>query len=270
MIHEIYPHKFDNSFKDINPTLGDVIICFKGDDILMKRSFNHIELPRFTSVIPARHIFDIDDIHYYWVDYNDLYMLDDSYEFIKVNSLRNHDNEIERYASVVGKHYNYFNTHALYCGVCGSKMVPSKTEMAQVCPNCSNTKYPDVMPAIAVAIINGDEILLTKYANKVNNNYALVAGYLEIGETLEECVKREALEETGIRLKNIKYYYSQPWGYSNTIMIGFTAEAINTDIIRNENELSVAEWVKREDVPYMESPTSMSHQMIQDFKNKKI
>lgn len=271
MINEIYHKKFDNSFKDIKPSTNDYIIAFKGnDEILVKRTFNHLELPKFISIVPGRHIFDIDDDKYFYVLYDDLFELDDSYEFIKISAVRNNPDKLFAFASVCGKHYHYFLSHAKYCGMCGTLMVPSKIEMANICPNCSNIKYPDIMPAIAVAIMHGDEILLTKYANKPSSNYALVAGYQEIGETLEECVRREVMEEVGINIKNIKYYSSQPWGFSNTIMIGFTAEAINTNITLQEDELKEAIWVKREDIEYMESPTSMSHQMIQDFKNKKI
>lgn len=271
MIHEIYPEKFDNSFKDIKPESSDFVICFNDkNQILIKRTYNHIELPRFKSIVPAMHIFDISKNRYFYVDYNDIYDLGDEYEFIDIKAFRSLDDKITSYAGVVGKHYSYFLTHAAHCGVCGSPMVPSNIEMANVCPKCNNTKYPDIMPAVAVAIINGDEILLTKYKGNITSPYALVAGYVEIGETLEECVRRETKEEVGLEIKNIRYYASQPWGFSNTIMIGFIAEAITTNIIRDENELSVAEWVKRDDIPLMEAPTSMSHQIIQDFKNKKI
>lgn len=270
MIHEIAPLKFDNSFKNKTPSKDDYIICFRDNEILMKRSFNYLELPKFDEIIPARHIFDISDESFYYVEYNDLFMLDDSYEFVSMNAVRSIEDKKIAFACVCGKHYNFFLNHARYCGCCGERMVPSQIEMANICPKCQNIKYPDIMPAIAVAIIKDDKILLTKYANKITSNYALVAGYLEIGETLEECVRRESMEEVGISLKNIRYYYSQPWGFSNTIMVGFIAEAINDDIILQEDELKEAIWVKREDVPIMENPTSMSHQMMQDFRNKKF
>lgn len=270
MIHEIAPYKFDNSFKNISPSIGDFIICFKDGDILMKRSFNYLELPKIEHIIPARHIFDISENRYFYVEYEDIYTLDDSYEFISLPAVRNIEDSITRFASVCGKHYNFFLSHAKYCGCCGEKMVPSNIEMANICPKCSNIKYPDIMPAVAVAIIKDDKILLTKYANRPNASYALVAGYQEIGETLEECVRRETMEEVGISLKNVRYYYSQPWGFSNTIMIGFVAEAINDNISLEEKELGEAKWFKREDVPLMENPTSMSHQMIQDFRNNKF
>lgn len=270
MIHEIYPHKYDNSYKDISPLVGDILLCFKENLILMKRSYNFITLPLFEKIIPARHVFNIDDKRYFVVDIEDLYSLDESYEWVSINTLRSLENPLDAYAGICGKHYNYFISHAKYCGCCGEKMVPSKIEFANVCPRCSNTKYPDIMPAIAVAIIDGDEIILTKYSNRQQSFYALVAGYTEIGETLEECVKREAMEEVGLELYDVKYYSSQPWGFSNTIMIGFTAKSYNKNIKMDPNELSEAKWVKREDIADMINPSSMSHKMIMDFKNNII
>lgn len=276
MINEIAPAKYDNSFKDIEPRLGDIILCYKDNRILVRRTYDHLELPAFIEIVEARHLFDIDDKRFFHVDYNDLYTLDDSYEFIETRALRNVDDihglndKIMSYAAVCGLHYNYFITHAKYCGVCGDKMVRSRIEMANICPTCSNTKYPDIMPAIAVAIINDDRILLTKYKGRLNVNYALVAGYCEVGESLEECVKREAKEETGLDLYDIKYYMSQPWGFSNTMMIGFIAKSYNDNIVLQEDELGFAGWFKREDVEVLDNPTSMSHKMIQDFRLKKI
>ena len=270
MINEIYPHKYDNSFKDISPKVGDTLLCYRDNLILMKRSFNYLALPLFEKIIPARHVFNIDDKRYFIACEEDLYLLDDSYEWVNVSALRTLENSLDAYAGVCGKHYNYFFTHAKHCGCCGERMVPSNIELANICPKCANIKYPDIMPAIAVAIIDGDEIVLTKYSNRPTTYYALVAGYTEIGETLEECVKREALEEVGLELYDIKYYNSQPWGFSNTIMVGFTAKSYNKDIKLDTNELKEAMWVKRENIEELQNPSSMSHQIIMDFKNNII
>ncbi len=275
MINEIHG-KYDNSFKDITPSIGDIILCYQKNRILMRRTYDHIELPRFESIINGRHLFDIDNKRFFHVEYCDLYSLDESYEFVDVKTLRKiyensfEDEKLEIFAAATGLHYNYFISHAKYCGCCGEKMVPSNIEMANICPSCGNTKYPDIMPAIAVAIIYDDKILLTKYAVSKDSRYALVAGYLEIGETLEECVKREAKEEVGLDLYDIKYYMSQPWGFSNTIMVGFIARAKSDKIKLDNKELGFADWFKADDIPKVLNPTSMSHQIIEDFRTKKI
>ncbi len=270
MINNIFPHRYDNSFKSIKPTIDDYLLCFKDNNVLLRRTFNHLEIPKFEGVIKARYIFSIDEKKYFLVEYEDLYHIDESYEFVNVSTIRTMEPQVDAYAIICGKHYAFSFNRGRYCGICGSRMVPSEAETANVCPECRNIKYPEIMPAVAVAITNDDEILLTKYQGRQNGYYALVAGYLEIGETLEECVKREVMEEVGITIKDIKYYDSQPWGFSNTIMIGFTASAVTTKITKDDNELSVAEWVNRKDIEPMENPTSMSHSMIQDFRNNKF
>lgn len=274
MINEIAPSKYDNSFKNIPPRIGDVILCYKNNTILVRRTYSFLELPKFNKPIKARHLFDIDSVRYFYVEFEDLYTLDESYEFIDMKTIRSDtlglNDKNETYAAVCGKHYSYFITHAKYCGVCGERMVPSKIEMANICPACSNTKYPDIMPAIAVAIINKDRILLTRYKGRTGGPHALVAGYTEVGESLEECVIREAFEETGLNLYDVKYYMSQPWGFSNTIMVGFIAKSYDDSIIMQEDELSEAKFYYRDEIEDILNPSSMSHKIIQDFKNNKF
>ena len=96
-----------------------------------------------------------------------------------------------------------------YCGTCGSRTVHSETERAVKCTSCGRTIYPRIIPAVIVGVINDDKILLTKYAGRDVPFYALIAGFTEIGETFEETVQREVMEEAGIRVKNIRYYKSQ-------------------------------------------------------------
>lgn len=269
MINDIIPHKFDNSYKDIDPRLDDYLLCFKDNMILMHRNFNHLELPKFEGIVNARHLFDIDDKRYFYVEYDDLCVIDDSYEFVNTSILRTLNPQLDAYAAICAKHYHFFLSHSRYCGCCGTKMVPSKNEQANVCPSCSNIKYPDIMPAVIVGITYEDKLLLTKYAKGSYQNYALVAGYLEVGETLEECVKREAMEEVGLELYDIKYYKSQPWGFSNTIMVGFTAKAKSDKIILEVNELKEATWFKREDITRVENSISVGHTIINDFIDNK-
>ena len=117
-----------------------------------------------------------------------------------------------------------------FCGRCGTRTTRSNTERAICCPSCGNTIYPKICPAVIVGTIkrgetkDKDQMLLTKY-NRGIEYYALVAGFTEIGETFEETVAREVMEETGISVKNIQYYKSQPWGVADDILAGFICEA---------------------------------------------
>ena len=144
-----------------------------------------------------------------------------------------------------------------FAGCCGGKMAPGEKERSMVCSACGHTEYPKISPAVIVAIRNGDRLLMSRYARGAYRHYALIAGYLEIGETFEDCVKREVMEEVGLKVKNIRYYKSQPWAFSDTVMIGFVADLDGDDTIRlQEEELSEAGWFTREEIieypPYIQ------------------
>jgi NAD+ diphosphatase len=131
--------------------------------------------------------------------------------------------------------------------------------------------YPRISPAVIVAVTKGDSILLTKYAGRAYAKYALIAGYTEIGETAEETVAREVMEEAGLKVKNIRYYKSQPWGFSETLLLGFFCEADGDDeICIDREELSVAQWVKRDEISKVQETyddISLTNEMICCFRD---
>ena len=128
---------------------------------------------------------------------------------------------------------------------------------------------------VVLSVTRGDEILLTTYANREYKRYALIAGFTEIGETAEQTVAREVMEEVGLPVKNIRYYKSQPWGFESDLLLGFYCEvdeeAADSDhICRDEQELASAEWVKREDMPEYPEEISLTHEMMMRFKYGKV
>jgi NAD+ diphosphatase len=128
--------------------------------------------------------------------------------------------------------------------------------------------FPKIAPAVIVGVTNGDKILLTKYANREYKRYALIAGFNEIGETIEETVKREVMEEAGLHVKNIRYYKSQPWGFDSNLLMGFFCEVDGSKhIVMDEHELSEAEWVNRSDIPDYKEHLSLTHEMMLVLKN---
>ena len=140
-------------------------------------------------------------------------------------------------------------------------------ERALICMECGVTEYPKISPVVIVGVLNNDKLLLTKAASGGYRNYALVAGYVEIGETLEEAVRREVMEETGLRLKNIRYYKSQPWAFSSSILAGFFADLDGSDTVTlDKRELSEAVWLSPADIPSGESSFSLTWDMIETFR----
>jgi NAD+ diphosphatase len=170
-------------------------------------------------------------------------------------------------AAATAWHLNVWYNANRFCGRCGTPTVHDKNERMMRCPKCNNMIFPKVAPAVIVGVINGDKILLTKYANREYKRYALIAGFNEIGETIEGTVRREVMEEAGLKIKNIRYYKSQPWGFDSNLLMGFFCEVDGSDNIRlDENELSEAEWVARDDIPEYGENLSLTHEMMQVFK----
>ena len=143
------------------------------------------------------------------------------------------------------------------------------------CPVCGEMYYPVISPSVIIAIRNGEKILLTKYApthfphstHNAKATYALVAGYIEIGETPEQCVAREVMEEVGLRVKNITAWKNQPWPFSSTLLLGYYCDLEGPDrITLQEDELSLAEWVRREDMPDRSEDISLTSNMMEAFR----
>ena len=133
-------------------------------------------------------------------------------------------------------------------------------------------EYPKISPAVIVGVIHKDRILMSKYAGNRASHYALIAGFAEIGETIEETVRREVYEEVGLHVKNLRYYKSQPWSFSDSLLFGFFAELDGDDetITLDTRELSTAAWFTREEAPAQPLNISLTSEMIWKFKNGEV
>lgn len=157
----------------------------------------------------------------------------------------------------------YWNQNSQYCGSCGGKM-HFHTQISKTCEKCGREIWPVLQPAIIVLVTrnDGEEVLLVQSHNFRGDYYGLVAGYVETGETLEECVAREVLEETGCRIKNIRYIDSQSWPHPNTLMIGFYAEYDGGEFHLQDTELKKGGWFSKINLPNIPRKVSLARRLI--------
>jgi NAD+ diphosphatase len=155
-----------------------------------------------------------------------------------------------------------------HCGKCGSPTKDKTDERAKICPACGTASFPRMSPAIIVAVVRDKMILLAHAARFPGAMYSVLAGFVEPGESLEECVRREVKEEAGVDLKNIRYFGSQPWPFPNSLMIGFTAEYAGCEITTDQKEIVDARWFSAKDLPLIPDRISIARKLIDWFVQK--
>lgn len=158
-----------------------------------------------------------------------------------------------------------------FCGACGGPMEHFPEERAVRCPRCGALVFPRIAPAVIVAITAGDEILLARNVASELDHYALIAGYVEVGETVEHAVKREVMEEVGLTIGPPRYLGDQPWGVSGALMFAFQAEADrNAPLCLQESEIADAKWVRREDLSPVQNPVSIAYELMERFRTHRL
>lgn len=195
---------------------------------------------------------------------NDFALHDQDAEWVELRAswLRLGDKKWQQ--AVRAQELKNFHTAHKFCGFCGGRMNPS-TEISVKCDECGREIWPQLSPAMVVLVTrsSGEEALLVHAANfKHADVHALVAGFVETGESLEQCVAREVKEETSIEVRNIKYVGSQSWPFPGQLMVGFTAEYVSGDIRLSDRELTSAGWFTRDNHPPLPSPPSLSRNII--------
>lgn len=152
-----------------------------------------------------------------------------------------------------------------YCSRCGAQTENKTDERAKICNSCGYINYPRISPAVIVAVTKGREILLAQGIRFKGGFYSVLAGFVEPGETFEECVQREIEEEVGIKVKNIKYFASQPWPFPDSLMVGFTAEYASGKIIIDKNEIIDANWFTADSLPSIPQIGTIARHLIDWF-----
>ena len=155
-----------------------------------------------------------------------------------------------------------------YCGHCGAPL-EFKSSISKYCPNCHVETWPKLSPAIIVLISRGDEILLVQSLSFKHDYYGLVAGFVELGETLEECVRREVREETGLRITNLRYFGSQAWPYPRNLMAGFMADYEGGVLLLQREELRKGGWFRYDNLPPVPEKLSIARMLIDAWVESK-
>ena len=267
MIQDISPHKFDNSFKIQTPSKEDHVLCFQDKNALAKYTDTGIQCPLFKDLdlpLEGTYLFSIDHKAYFLVmevpEQN-------GFSYCPLRPLTKESPNYFGFAYATGFHLYDWYRNRTFCGRCGTKLIPSTSERALVCPHCGVTEYPRIFPAVIIALTHKDKILLAQYPHM--KKQVLLAGFVEIGETLEETVAREVYEEVGLNVKNIRYYKSQPWGIVSDVLAGFYCELDSEKEIRlDTNELQRAYWISRNELCYGKENLdgSLTSEMIYRFK----
>ena len=277
MIQDIYPHHLINSYNpEAKPSPDSPIVFHSNGKLLLKLDEENARLAYpvlkdFKNPLSLVYLFTIDEEDFFYSkELPPADAIPDGFDFYDMKHLRNFYLSPKRYVfgAFTALQLAEWYEGTVYCGRCGSRNNHSNTERAMVCPSCGRIIYPRINPAVIVGVTNGDKLLLTKYKTGFAHN-ALVAGFTEIGETMEETVSREVMEETGLKVKNIRYYKSQPWGIASDILMGFYCDVDGDDTIKmDESELKYAQWVDRADIELQPLDYSLTNEMMTKFKNR--
>ena len=274
MIQDIAPHIFSNAYAPKRPEATSYALYFNGHTVLAGKDSSVLRFPRFAELNGIEESVYEKAIYLFAIDNDCFYLVHQvpeeqpEFELKDIGLFRTSGPRHLAFAGITGYSlYKWYDNHQ-FCSHCGAKLVHHEKERMLHCQTCNNTEYPKIMPAVIIAVTNGNKILLSKYANREYTRYALLAGFTEIGESAEETVKREVMEEVGLHVKNLRYYKSQPWAFSDTLLMGFFAEVEGDDSITlDREELALAEWFERENIPATESNISLTSEMIEYFRN---
>ena len=304
MIQDIYPSRLNNQYTAYSPVDEDIVFFFQGSSLLAKyedeETLVYPQYKEFVKGITLQenkdsvdnytfiYLLSVDDTRYFLAEkkgellkgqyigemadasiHKEYAAVVEGFDFVGVNSFRKAKPKATAFAAITAYHiYGWYRDNH-FCGRCGGHTVHDSKERMVRCTSCGNMIFPKICPAVIVAVTDNDRILLTKYAGRMYRNYALIAGFNEAGETLEQTVEREVMEEVGLNVKNIRYYKSQPWGLSGSLLSGFFCELDGDDkITLQEDELSLGTLVKADELDLEDDGISLTREMIIKFRDE--
>ena len=283
MIQDIEPQRFNNQYSNRRePEDHDMVLSFSEKMIFAKAMddenllgfMTYGELQKITGcdrkIGNLVYLFSIDDTAYFLWN-GDIRLTAPGYDYRSMYKTRACHPKTAVLAAATGWHLSLWYRTNRFCGACGERTVHDEKERMLRCPSCGRLIFPVIAPAVIVGVIDGDRIILTTYAGREYKRYALIAGFTEIGESAEQTVRREVMEEVGISDKNITYDKSQPWGYDSNLLMGYFCQADIPEggdghLTIDRQELATGEWVNRDDIPDYPEHLSLTHEMMVYFK----
>lgn len=265
MINDIAPYRLDVKFSGRPPQPNDYVLSYSGGTVLLMGEEN-FALPTFADVggvmDDCEHLFEIDGMGFYLVPgLAEVGAPGCSAQSIGV--LRDMQPQHLAFAGLTGGQLYRWRSARRFCGRCGTPTERGSTERSAVCPQCGLVEYPKISPAVIVAVSDGDKLLMARSASGTYKRYGLIAGFVEIGESFEDTVRREVMEEVGLKVKNIRYYKSQPWAFSDSEMVGFFADLDgSSNITLQRSELAEACWFGMDEIPPTVSTVSIASELI--------
>ncbi len=283
MLQDIDPYRFVNDFSWVKPEPFDRVLIYRdnavvvlrsNDDVLRFPSYKmlseagvvgpDVAIERTSSELPCRMdgkrlvsllLFTVGNTAYFRCGINDSaldMLLGKSIDLVPVSMLRTYKPKYRVFAGMVGFEYHQWYDTRHFCGHCGAKMVHDLVERMVRCPDCGCMEFSRLFPAVIVGIVDRstNKVLVSRYAGRSFKSYALIAGFCEMGETVEQTVHREVMEEVGLTVCNLRYYKSQPWPPSSSLLFGFFCELDGDATLRvDHHELEEAEWLDRGNLP---------------------
>lgn len=275
MLHDIHPHRFTNQFELVDAALpDDYILHFNDNQLLLNEDNGIYALPTLSDFEShpsgLSFFFTLNGRRCFWV--KEVEGLTPKASYQDIGFLRNLPQKEVAWVGAVAIQLKDWYLQNQYCGRCGSKTRHKNDERAIECTDCHHVIYPRISPAIIVAITSGNKILLANNVNFPPQLYSLLAGYADVGESIEQTLVREIREEVGLEVTNVRYYKSQPWPYSGSMMLGFVAEADDQQPIQIDGkEIADAQWFKRGHLPSkLPHSGSIAGEMIACFERGEL
>ena len=284
MIQDIAPHTFHIAYRpDRTPKPSDRLIVCRGDTFFLIEGAQGPTFPRFDAIQdpgPVRWLFAIDETGFFLCEGEPTLPPGGFFRpvsfFRQTGAIAPAMAKWQRFAGVTAWQIVRWYRDTRFCSRCGGKLTHSKKERMLFCKACGQTVYPRISPALIIAVYDGERLLMSRYRHSrdtgpLGETGVLPAGYMEVGETPEQAAAREVWEETGVHIKNVRYYKSQPWALTDTLLLGIVAELDGSDkITLQEDELSAAEWVHRQEIVRETNDFSLTNDMICAFASGRL